>query len=158
GIFVDHVPSSSQEQLLVGNGQGLPIQSIGSALLPSSFNPTASLILKKLLVVPSITKNLVSVSRFARDNNVFFSFHANHCCVRHQDTYELLLTGAVGDDGLYYFDGPLTKASSQPAVNVSSLSSLHSQSLSRSSQACLASKSAENKATSAISLHSASVS
>ncbi|XP_057459080.1 uncharacterized protein LOC130749718 [Lotus japonicus] len=29
GIFVDHVPSSSQEQLLVGNGQGLPIQSIG---------------------------------------------------------------------------------------------------------------------------------
>lgn len=43
----------------------------------SPFHPQTTLKLKNLLLVPSIIKNLVSVSQFAKDNNVYFEFHFN---------------------------------------------------------------------------------
>uniref|UniRef100_A0A151UEF3 Uncharacterized protein n=1 Tax=Cajanus cajan TaxID=3821 RepID=A0A151UEF3_CAJCA len=45
-------------------------------------NSHITLSLNNLLLVPSITKNLVSVSQFARDNDVFFEFHSNYCFVK----------------------------------------------------------------------------
>ena len=58
--------------------------------------------LNKLLHVPSITKNLLSVSQFAKDNKVCFEFHHDSCCVKCQDTKEIFLQGIV-DNGLYKF-------------------------------------------------------
>jgi len=59
--------------------------------------------LNKLLHVPSISKNLLSVSQFAQDNVVFFEFHSHLCLVKSQGTNKVLLQGVVGADGLYSF-------------------------------------------------------
>ena len=48
---------------------------------------------------PQITKNLISVNKFALDNRVFLGFHANRCFVKSQDSNEILLQGDVGPDG-----------------------------------------------------------
>jgi histone deacetylase 1/2 len=113
----DSVSLPGSDQVLMGNGQGLAINSVGSMSFPSNFRPNASLTLKHLLLVPSITKNLLSVSKFAQDNNVFFEFHPKFCVVKSQGTSEVLLRGTVGDDGLYKFASP---SDSFPAFNKSS--------------------------------------
>jgi len=45
---------------------------------------------------------LLSVYRFARDNHVFFEFHANVCLVKRQGTNKIMLQGKL-KDGLYMF-------------------------------------------------------
>ena len=59
--------------------------------------------LNQLLHVPEITKNLLSVSKFARDNNVFFEFHPNFCLVKDQVSKIVVLEGKL-KGGLYAFD------------------------------------------------------
>ena len=70
-----------QQQIYMGNGEGLHIHNIGHSFLYSNSN-SKHLVLNKLLHVPSITKNLLSVSQFANDNNVYFEFHPTYCCVK----------------------------------------------------------------------------
>lgn len=53
------------EHVYVGNGQGLPIISKGFTVFASPFNTATKLSLNNLLLVPTITKSLVSVSKFA---------------------------------------------------------------------------------------------
>ena len=100
GNLMDAVSLSGSDQVHVGNGQGLPITSAGSLKFTSPFQPNISFKLNNLLLVPSITKNLVSVSQFARDNNVFFEFHANDCFVKCQGSSKVLQRGSLGSDGL----------------------------------------------------------
>lgn len=83
----------------MGNGTGLPISHIGHTTFPSN---SRILHLKNLLHVPSITKNLISVSQFCTDNAVFFEFHSNSCFVKDRETKKVLLEGIV-DEGLYKF-------------------------------------------------------
>lgn len=59
--------------------------------------------MQNLLHVPQITKNLISVSKFAKDNNVYFEFHPSICCVKSQESDKVLVEGSLGDDGLYHF-------------------------------------------------------
>ncbi|PNY03039.1 hypothetical protein L195_g026362, partial [Trifolium pratense] len=91
------------DQVYIGNGQGLPIHSTGSSVFPSPLYPNISLSLNNLLHVPIITKNLIIVSQFAKDNSVYFEFHADQCVVKSPATNEVLLKGNVGSDGLYQF-------------------------------------------------------
>lgn len=56
--------SQSPEQIFMGNGYGLKIASIGSACFNSPIDTIITFTLSHLLYVPTITKNLVSVSRF----------------------------------------------------------------------------------------------
>jgi histone deacetylase 1/2 len=51
--------------------------------------------LNDLLHVPNISKNLLSVNKFAQDNNVVFEFHPHFCYVKSQDTRHILLEGTV---------------------------------------------------------------
>ena len=84
--------------------------------------------LHKLLHVPSILKNLLSVSQFAKDNSVFFEFHP-HVCLVSQETNKILLKGDVSADGLYSFhnlklqDSPSLLMSASTVSNVDSPSS-----------------------------------
>lgn len=96
-------PYTGSEQVMLGNGQGLAIQSIGSSKLVSNSNPSFPLALNNLLHVPHITKNLLSVSQFAKDNNVYFEFHPSSCFVKSQVTNQVVLEGLLGADGLYHF-------------------------------------------------------
>lgn len=62
-----------------------------------------SLSLNHLLHVSCITKNLISVSKFSRDNGVYFEFHSNYYATKSHVTNEVLLQGNIGHDGLYSF-------------------------------------------------------
>lgn len=106
------------EQVFIGNGQGLSINSVGSMqfLLPNYSH--ISLTLHNLLLVPHITKNLISVSKFAQDNHFFFEFHPQFCLVKSQASSEILLRGVVGADGLYKFLNPSSQLfKSFPSLN-----------------------------------------
>ena len=72
-VYSSKQPYHGTETVKMGNGSGLSIANIGSTSFSSS-STHKSLVLKNLLHVPLITKNLLSVSSFARDNNVFFTF------------------------------------------------------------------------------------
>ena len=84
------------EQVFVGNGQGMDIEHIGKYCLISKSSKSA-FTLQDLLHVPSITKNLISVSKFARDNKVFFEFHPNECFVQSQVSKETFLQGILSN-------------------------------------------------------------
>ncbi|PON37927.1 hypothetical protein PanWU01x14_316440, partial [Parasponia andersonii] len=62
------------DRVFVGNRIGLNIKHIGYSSFPSKFS-SKLLSLNHLLHVPDITKNLLSVSKFARDSAVYFEFH-----------------------------------------------------------------------------------
>lgn len=69
---------SGSDQLYVGNGTSLLIKRIGNASVKSPINSSIYFSLNNMLLVPSITKNLVSVYKFAKDNHVFFEFHSDY--------------------------------------------------------------------------------
>ncbi|KAL3642739.1 hypothetical protein CASFOL_013554 [Castilleja foliolosa] len=92
------------EKIHMGNGAGLAITHFGNSVVKSSScNTNHVFILKNLLHIPNITKNLISVSQFAKDNKVYFEFHPSYCLVKDQVTGEEVLRGSV-KDGLYKFD------------------------------------------------------
>ncbi|GMI85114.1 hypothetical protein HRI_002180700 [Hibiscus trionum] len=90
-------------KLIVGNGNHLSISKSGNSVLHTS---SCAILINVLLHVPAITKNLLSVSKLARDNNIYFEFHATTCLVRDEDTGVVLLQGAV-NEGLYQFNSVL---------------------------------------------------
>jgi len=61
------------DQITIGNGHGLNINSSGFSTFSSPINTKFSFVLNNFLFVPSITKkNLISVSQFCKDNDIFF--------------------------------------------------------------------------------------
>jgi len=90
-------------QIFIGNGEGLSISNTGSSSFVFLNDVGITFKVHKLLHVPSISKNLLSVSQFAKDNSVFFEFHPHSCLVKSQETNKILLKGVVGVDGLYSF-------------------------------------------------------
>lgn len=135
---------TGDNKVRVGNGASLDVLHIGSSSVKSSSNPNIVFHLKNLLHVPLITKNLISVSQFTKDNQVFFEFHPSCCFVKDISTSQILLQGKV-IDGLDQFS--LEKADSQdsnggysslvfkPQVLHTSLTS-HSSNVSKISSLC----------------------
>lgn len=93
------------ENVQIGNGIGVSIKHIGNSSLCSS-NSNYAFSLHNLMHVPHITKNLISVSKFASDNNVYFEFFPEVCFVKSQVSKEVLLQGRL-KDGLYKLDNVL---------------------------------------------------
>nr|KYP67626.1 hypothetical protein KK1_023970 [Cajanus cajan] len=81
---------TGQEKITIGNGQVIGINHTGTSYF---LTPMSSKIftLKDLLHVPQATKNMLSVSKFCRDNKVYIEFHTHHCLVKSQDSKETLL-------------------------------------------------------------------
>lgn len=77
---------------------------------PLPYYPNSSLTLHNLLLLPHITKNLISVGKFAQDNHVV-EFHPQFCLVKSQASSEVLLRGTVGADGLYKLANPISHLS-----------------------------------------------
>jgi hypothetical protein len=115
-------PFEGPDQIYIGNGQGLPVISSGSSQFFSPLNPKFRFVLSNLLHVPHTTKNLISVSQFAKDDNVFFEFHADSCYVKSQASNESLLKGVLDKDGLYKFSNfcPPLNGSTCPSSSSSS--------------------------------------
>ena len=70
-------------KLYIGNGNSLTISHIGSSFIPSSLHFLA---LHNILHVPKITKNLISVSQFTKDNNVIAKFFFDGCLIKDKVT------------------------------------------------------------------------
>lgn len=85
------------ECVTVGDRNKLQISYIGNSCLTDGCN---KLKLENVLCVPNIAKNLVSVSKLARGNNIFVEFHENFCLVKTKDTGRVLLKGVL-NGGLY---------------------------------------------------------
>ncbi|XP_019430268.1 PREDICTED: uncharacterized protein LOC109337698, partial [Lupinus angustifolius] len=100
------------DQIYMGNGAKAPITSSGNTYFHST-NFTTSLSLQNLLLVPTITKNLMSVSQFAKDNSCYFEFHPNYCVVKSQGSDEVLLQGTLTSEGLYAFSNLIPKSASK---------------------------------------------
>lgn len=71
----DAAPYLSNVLILIGDGTRTKIASLGSYVVDTS---TKVLHLSNVLHVPSIRKNLLLISQFARENNMFFEFHSFH--------------------------------------------------------------------------------
>lgn len=88
------------DHVQTANGEGMRITHIVQSTLPTSSHP---LHLKNILHVPSVTRNLLSVKKFAYDNKVFFEFHPWYFLVKDRDSRAVLLRGGVRG-GLYNLD------------------------------------------------------
>jgi len=95
--LTDSAPYLGNDHLHVGDGKGLSISHIGYTMLRS---PKHTFTLFNVLHVPHITKPLLSVQKFYRDNNVYFEFHASVFYVKDLTTKTMLLSG-YSNDGLY---------------------------------------------------------
>ena len=83
------------DHLTIGNGQGLVITHIGDACFnhksfKSAYKHT-SIALKDILLVPSIIKNLISISKLTTDNNLSIEFVGNVCYVKDSLKGQVLL-------------------------------------------------------------------
>jgi hypothetical protein len=88
-----------QEQIRVGNGQGLPINHVGTTQLLS---PTSSFQLHDILHVSQISQNLLSIQKFTTNTHTFVELHPNFFNVKDQATGKLLLH-SPSRNGLYPF-------------------------------------------------------
>jgi len=66
--------SHLNQKLIVGSGQGIPIQGSGHTTLPTS-QKHKLLNLNNVLHTPQIIKNLIYVRQHTTDNNVYVSFN-----------------------------------------------------------------------------------
>ncbi|KAG4192955.1 hypothetical protein ERO13_A07G189950v2 [Gossypium hirsutum] len=116
----DSTPYSGNSSLLMGDGTPTNISYVGNSNLHTN---SKVLHLSNVLCVPTIWKNLMSVFKFAKDNNVFFEFHLSYCMVKDILTLEPLLRGHTRD-GLYYFSkASFDSSSSDPSALTTSLPS-----------------------------------
>lgn len=87
----------SFSKVVVDNGTKVPIQGIGSSYLAGR---KRNLLLKDILLVPLMQKNLISISKLTQDNSVIVEFHDIFCFVKEKNTSEVCLVGKL-DNGLY---------------------------------------------------------
>jgi len=106
------------DQFFIGNGACLSISGAGSSLFVSSFDSKVLFRLNHLLHVSSITRNLLSVSQFVKDNSVFFEFCSDKCLVKSHETNKVLLHGGVRPDGLYPFHNVLLFSNSTTVITI----------------------------------------
>ena len=66
-----HSPYSGSDDIMIGDGSGLPITHSGSLHLPTK---SSSFLLSDVLCVPTMKQNLISVSKFCLSNQVAIEF------------------------------------------------------------------------------------
>ncbi|KAB2634323.1 hypothetical protein D8674_038379 [Pyrus ussuriensis x Pyrus communis] len=91
-------PFEGSEKITIGNGTGLPIKHIGSTKLQT---PTHSLILNKVLHVPTIARSLLSVKQLCADNNNWFICDESAFFVQDKKTREIVYQGKSRPDELF---------------------------------------------------------
>ena len=69
-----HAWYNRTEELVISNGSGLQINHTGCLLL---YTTHKSIILKNELCVPTLAKNIISISRLCLDNNLLMKFYSS---------------------------------------------------------------------------------
>ena len=92
--MLDIIESNGGKQVLVGNGKGSHIKQVGTFVF-KPFSSPYSFKLQNLLHVPHITKIVLSVSQFAKDNDIYFEFYTDTCYIKPYASKEILLQGTI---------------------------------------------------------------
>jgi len=82
-----HDQYQGQDKIHTASGAGMKISNIGHAILHT---PDKDLHLNKVLHVPSIKKDLLSVHKLTRDNDIFVEFHPNFFLIKDRETKRIL--------------------------------------------------------------------
>ncbi|PKU83709.1 Retrovirus-related Pol polyprotein from transposon TNT 1-94 [Dendrobium catenatum] len=90
---------TSPDSVSIANGSSIPIQNSGQGLLPLPDTPH-KLYLRKLLHVPKLAHNLLSVSKLTSDNPISIRFDANGFVIKDTQDRRPLLRGNL-HNGLY---------------------------------------------------------
>lgn len=90
---------NSSQHLHVGSGECLSISHTGYISSPTTLSNNF-LHLVNVLCLPKVIKNLLSVAKLTRENNVKTEFHPEFCLVKDRDTNVILMQG-VFRNGLY---------------------------------------------------------
>jgi len=85
-----HSEYQRPDRVRIDNETGLPIRATGAYLLCS---PISSFVLKNLLHIPDIIKNLLSVGQFTADNKFLLKFHPDSYFIKDLSTRKTLLLG-----------------------------------------------------------------
>ena len=85
------------KQVTVGSGQPLPINHIGNTTLHTKYH---NFMLKNVLHVPRIARNLLSIHKFCLDNNCSCHFDANELKIQDIPMGRLLYKG-LSENGVY---------------------------------------------------------
>ncbi|CAL2254172.1 unnamed protein product [Prunus armeniaca] len=107
-------PCVTEENVTVGNGEGLNILHIGTSNIPGA---TSRLTMPSVFHVPQLKANLLSVHQLCKDNNCYIVFDVSGFLIQDRVTHQVLLKGK-SDHGLYPI--PLL-----PRSPISSISSMH---------------------------------
>ncbi|KAG5632861.1 hypothetical protein H5410_004578 [Solanum commersonii] len=102
---------TGNDGLAVGNGMKIPISHTSSSILSTHTQPIH---LNNILHAPQISKNLLSVAKLIRDNNVYMVFHPYVCYVKDLQDRKLL-RGTLNDD-LYRHQPPSPHYRSSPPL------------------------------------------
>jgi hypothetical protein len=81
----------------MGNGNGVSIEHIGDTHLST---PITYFLLRNVLHVPLVTKNLLSIHKFTLDTNTFIEFHPWYFFCEGTRSGKVLLQG-LNENGLY---------------------------------------------------------
>ena len=108
GNFPSTQPVLNSPPITVGNGTTMPVTHRASTVIPTSHSP---LKLNDVLVSPSLVKNLISVHRLTRDNNVSVEFDPFGFSIKDLPTQTVLLR--CNSHGQLY---PLTSPSPEALV------------------------------------------
>ncbi|CAA7043636.1 unnamed protein product [Microthlaspi erraticum] len=90
-----HQPYNGGDEVVIGDGSGLGISHTGSTLFPL---PSKTLALNKVLYVPNIHKNLISVYRLCNSNQVSVEFFPASFQVKDLNTGAQLLQGRTRNE------------------------------------------------------------
>jgi histone deacetylase 1/2 len=110
-----HTPYNGSDDIMIGDGSSLPITHTGST---SFTTHNTSFKLDNVLCVPSMKKNLISISQFCTSNNVSVEFLPSSFYVKELRTGAILLKGQT-KDGVY--EWPVPSSLSSPLVAFSSV-------------------------------------
>ncbi|KAL6334026.1 hypothetical protein AAG906_000080 [Vitis piasezkii] len=110
-----HTPYTGSDDIMIGDGSSLPITHTGST---SFTTHNTSFKFDNVLCVPSMRKNLISISQFCTSNNVSVEFLPSSFHVKELRTGEILLKGHT-KDGVYEWQ--ISFSSTAPLVVFSSV-------------------------------------
>lgn len=97
------------DQVHTASGTGMEIEQIGHSVVHA---PSGDLALNNILYVPQTNKSLVSVHKFAVDNDAFFESHPHYFFIKDRATKKVLLRARC-ESGLYPLKPPPTPSANK---------------------------------------------
>ncbi|KAG8485341.1 hypothetical protein CXB51_021417 [Gossypium anomalum] len=107
-LFHTYLPCNDHSRIRIADGSYSPVAGMGTVTLTENFS------LDKVLHVPNLSYNLLSISKLTKDEKVLVEFSALGCVAQEQESGKMIGTAKV-DYGLYVWN----KNSSQEGMALS---------------------------------------